>query len=30
LQTCKKYQVRIAVVRTNEQLLYSDPVWEIV
>lgn len=30
LQTCKKYQVRIAVVGTNEQLLYSDPVWEIV
>jgi hypothetical protein len=30
LQSGKKYQVRIAVVGTNEQLLYSDPVWKIV
>jgi hypothetical protein len=30
LQSGKKYQVRIAVVGTNEQLLYSDPVWKVV
>lgn len=30
LQSGKKYQVRIAVIGTNQQLLYSDPVWKIV
>jgi hypothetical protein len=30
LESGKKYQVRIAVVGTNEQLAYSDPVWKIV
>jgi hypothetical protein len=30
LESGKKYQVRIAVVGTNGQLLYSDPVWKIV
>jgi hypothetical protein len=30
LQSGKKYQVRIAIVGINEQLLYSDPVWKIV
>jgi hypothetical protein len=30
LQSGKKYQVRVAVVGTNQQLLYSDPVWKFV
>jgi hypothetical protein len=30
LQSGKKYQVRVAVVGTNEQLVYSDPVWKFV
>lgn len=30
LQSGKKYQLRVAAVGTNEQIMYSDPVWKIV